>query len=397
MAISATLTARYDVAALREHEFPITRDSVYLNHAGVSPLPRRTVEAMREVNERLMLDPLSAFGPWLIQDMIPALSDSLVRLIHAASPEEVVPVQTTSLGLGLLAQAMPWRHSENVVLCDVEFPSNVYPWMRLTDQHGVEARLIPARDGGLTLDAVRAAVDAQTRVVAASSVQFLTGHRTDLAAIGAFCHERGILFMVDAIQSVGHIPIDVQGMHIAALAAGGQKSLLGPPGQGFLYVSSALAPDLRPTVVGANAVEDWIHWLRYDLTPSAGAARFMMGTPSVAGYAGLLASVGLLLELGVAAIDEYTTALAAYAIDRLREAGYRVITPAAHGPIVTFQAAPDDARTSALMAALAARRIFLAKHWDAQDNAYLRLSVHCYNTPEDIDTCISALQEAGAA
>jgi cysteine desulfurase / selenocysteine lyase len=117
----------------------------------------------------------------------------------------------------------------------MEFPSNAFPWMTLPSP-GVEARIVPA-DGGLTLETLIPYVDERTRVVAASAIQFFTGHRTNLAAIGAFCRQRGILFVVDAIQAIGHMALDVQRMKIDVLASGGQKSLLSLPGIGLLYVA----------------------------------------------------------------------------------------------------------------------------------------------------------------
>lgn len=394
LSVPQSIKAAYDVQALREAEFPLAQDTVYMNHAGVSPLPRRSAQAMRHIVDQLLMDPGAAFGPAYFK-IEHACRDSFRALINAQSADEIVMVQSTSLGLNYLASAIPWLTGQNVVLCDVEFPSNVYPWMKLAER-GVEARIIPARHGGLTPEAVADAIDAQTRVVTVSAVQFLTGHRADLAALGALCRDRNILLVVDAIQAAGHIPIDVQSMNIAALASGGQKSLMGPPGQGFLYVRGDLLPDLTPAFLSCASVVDFMHWLDYKLTPLPNAGRFTTGTPNIVGTSGLLASLSLLHELGVSHIDTYTTALTQYAIESLRQRGYDVITPAAHGPIVTFRAAPDDAATTALVAALAARRFFTVKHWDRQGVAYIRISLHAYNTPDEIDRFLAALKEVGS-
>jgi cysteine desulfurase / selenocysteine lyase len=168
--------------------------------------------------------------------MMPSLQEKLVRLINAADAEEIVPVTTTSAGINALAQAINWNLEEdNMAFCEMEFPSNAYPWLNLGGRHGLEVRQVTAVDGGLALDKLKEKVDEDTKLVAASAIQFFSGHRTDLLEIGRFCHERDILFVVDAIQAVGHMPIDVQAMHIDALVTGGQKSLLGPPGH-WLYV-----------------------------------------------------------------------------------------------------------------------------------------------------------------
>src|SRR5450432_879714 len=211
-----------------------------------------------------------------------ALYDGLRQLINAASIDEIVGLSSTSTALNIVAQSLPWQAGDNVVLVDGEFPSNVYPWMRLQDRQGVEVRLIPNQPG-MTLEALAPFVDARTRVVTASMVQFFSGHRTDLAAIGHFCREKGILFVVDGIQAVGHFPVDVQAMGIDIFASGGQKSLMGPPGIGFLYVRRDLADSMRPALIGANSVVDFMHWLKYDLTPLPGAARFALGTTNFGG------------------------------------------------------------------------------------------------------------------
>jgi selenocysteine lyase/cysteine desulfurase len=391
MAIHPSLQVNYDIEALRAEQFPVAEQVVYLNHAGISPLPRCAVQAMHEANERLMHNPSAAFSWFLERER--QMRANAAQLINAASPDEIVGVQSTSLGLNLVAQALPWRSGENILLCDVEFPSNVYPWLRLAEQHGVEVRLIPAQEGGLTVEALAQAVDSRTRLVAVSAVQFLSGHRSDLQAIGDFCQAHGLIFSVDAIQAAGHMPIDVQAMHIGILAAGGQKSLMAPPGQGFLYVRADLAERMRPTIVGPNATEDWIHWLKYDLTPLKNAARFNLGTPNLSGIIGLNESLALLLKLGVANIDAYVTALTRQTRERLLASGYSVLTPPAHAGILTFRAAPDDASTDALIKALAERHIVVVKHWDAHDVPYVRASFHCYNTWEESERFLTALEE----
>ncbi len=392
MTISTPLIAlSYDVDALRREQFPITRNTVYLNHAGISPIPQRTFNVMQDANQRFMLNPAGDF-PWFME-RYEGFKENMRGLINAASKDEIVGIQSTAVALNLVAQAVHWERGQNIVLCDIEFPSNVYPWLRLQEQYGVETRLVPQDDGGLTVEALSRAVDSHTRLVAVSSVQFFTGHRADLNALGAFCHERGILFAVDAIQSAGHIPVDVQASHIDIFVAGGLKSLMGPSGEGFLYVRNELAEQMRPTFVGANAVEDYLHWLKYKLTPLPGAARFNLGTTNWTGIVGLNESVTMLLELGLPAIDLYVTALADYTIDQLKADGYDVVTPAAHGPIVTFRAMPTDQETDALVNRLKEQRIFVVKHWDQQDVAHVRASLHCYNTVADVDRLIHALKE----
>jgi selenocysteine lyase/cysteine desulfurase len=384
--------------------FPIAERLIYLNHASISPMPLPAVQAMQRFTAWLADDPMAFFMPGLdtgYGDVFATFSQEMATLINAGHPREIVGIQSTSSGLNAVAQAIDWRPGDNIVLADVEFPSNVYPWMVLA-RRGVECRLAPPADGGASLEAFDPLVDERTRLIAVSAVQFFTGHRADLAAIGAYCHARGILFAVDAIQSAGHIPTDVQAAHIDILASGGQKSLMGPPGQGFLYVREAAAERMLPGIVGPNATAGWEHWLKYDLTPRAGALRFMMGMPNVPGMIGLIESVRFVRGLGLAHIDAWTRHLSQVASAELRARGHHLITPSdpAHlGPIVTFRVGdPADlpaaeARANGLLGHLAARGVRVTKHWDAARVPHLRFSTHCYNTEDEIRRACAIVEE----
>jgi len=251
--------------------------------------------------------------------------------------------------------------------------------------------------GTLTLEALDAAVDEHTRLVAVSSLQFFTGGRADLVALGAYCRERGILFSVDAIQSIGHMPIDVKDMNIDILAAGGQKSFMGLTGIGFLYIRPEVAEQMHPTAISANSVEGWEHWLRYDTTPRQGALRFLTGTFNVPGLYSIVASLSLINELGVQNIDAHTTALAGRFMDELDARGYKIITPrdlALHGPIVTFQAADTPAASDKIVQYLAEHDVPTVKHLDAAGNPFLRLSLHCYNDEQDCERFLEIFSSA---
>lgn len=372
----------YDVEALRQTEFPLSADEIYFNHAAISPLPRRTLRKVQWAATQLAARPTAFFT----EEVVPAwelMRAEIASLINASGPEEIVVITTTSASLGAVARAIPWQKGENVLFCDAEFPSNAFPWLAL-EREGVEVRQVPAVNGGLTLEALAPLVDERTRLVAASAIQFFSGHRTNMEAIGAFCREREIIFVVDAIQAIGHVPFDVQAMGIDVLATGGQKSLLAAPGSGFLYVRAGLARQLQPYPLGPNATVDYERWLEYDLTPRPGAGRFAMGTPNALGLLSVCESVSLLRELDVAAIDRHTTGLAAEAIAMLQRLGYAVVTPPGHGPIVTFDPRLDDREADALVSYLAANQVTISKRWDAARKPYLRLSLHAYNTSEEL-------------
>lgn len=385
----------YDLNQLRAEEFPLSEREIYFNHAAISPLPARTRARMASVVDSLHEQPANFF----MEEGL-ALGEGVRRdaasLVNAALPREIEPISTTSAALNAVAQAIPWEAGDNVVFCEIEFPSNAYPWMSL-ERDGVEVRMAPPTGGGLTLEGLAPLVDERTRVVAASAIQFFTGHRTNLAAIGAFCRERDILFVVDAIQAIGHMAIDVQTMHVDVLATGGQKSLLAAPGTGFLYVRDAVAGRLYPRGIGPNACRDYEEWLDYDLTPRPGAARFAMGTPNVVGLASLQESLGLLLELGVENVDRHVTALAAEAIAMLERLGYEVISLPGHGPIVTFRPDLSTDEADALVETLGQQRITVSRRSDAAGVPHVRLSLHAYNTSEELARFEQAWCDAYAA
>ncbi len=381
----------YDIESLRREEFPASANLTYLNHAGISPLPQRTKREVQSAIERLSEDPNAFFGKYALPAFA-SLQESLARYINADSPSEIVYSTTTSAALNAVAQAIDWRPGDNILFCDQEFPSNAYPWMSLS-RDGVESRRVPSENGGLTLRQVEAHADDRTRAVTVSAIQFFSGHRADLVAIGRFCRERNILFIVDAIQAIGHMAFDVQAMNIDILATGGMKSLLALPGAGFIYVRDEVSSKMNPRLIHGNSTADYLHWLDYDLTPQPGAARLSSGTTNVPGVLSIGASLSLLNELGPANIDTHTTALIHYAIDNLTNEGYEVVTSKdTSGPIATFRSPFDSETTDRLIQFLSDRQVVVCKHLDAGTSAYVRASVHCYNITADIDRLLEELR-----
>nr|MBN1229895.1 aminotransferase class V-fold PLP-dependent enzyme [Anaerolineae bacterium] len=356
----------------------------------MSPLPRPVKQAMIAATEEISQLGSGAYaklGDTLFADLPAAIAKFV-----GAKPEEVAFVPNTSTGINLIAQGLPLPPGSNVLLCDIEFPSNVYPWMNLATR-GVETRLLPTRHGGLDLSALDNHRDKNSRVVAVSGVQFFTGRREDMHALGAYCKEHGLWLVVDAIQMAGIVPIDMEGMKIHALAAGGQKALCAPPGQGFMVIREEVIEKMTPVFVGPLSVENWEHWLKYDTTLRKAAGRFHMGTSNLVGLAGLRAAIDFLAETGVEKIAVWVTALTGALIEMLEQAGFAVITP--HDPhyranIVTFKYDTDPYQA---VQALTERGIILREHLDSEGGTYLRASTHCYNTVEDINRLSEALKE----
>ncbi len=377
MSTSTSTYAAYDLDTLRAEFKPTANGVTYLNHASISPMPATVTQAVIDAAEAI--SEYGSDGFHSHDYLFAELPEQVGKLINT-EPDQVTFVQNTSVGLNLIAQSLPFQAGDNVLLCDVEFPSNVYPWMNLA-RKGVETHLVPSQDGGLTLEALDAARDDGTRMVAVSVVQFFTGRHEDLNALGKYCKEYDLWLIVDAIQGAGLVPVDMKAMGIDAVVAGGQKALLAPPGQGFMALRPEFVDILEPVFVGPLSVVDWQHWLHYDMTPNPGARRFDTGTPNLPGMAGLFAAVKLLMSLGVENINRWITHLGELAIADLSERGYRVITPERHAHIVTFVPKGD---ADQLVEQLQERGIVISARQDAGGVPHLRISAHCYNTEEEI-------------
>lgn len=361
-----------DVEKIRKL-FPITQRCTYLNHAAVGTLSNPVRQAM----ESYLLDRSNAGQSGHYEDLTERLRDALARLINA-SPEEIAFTQNTSEGLNIVANALPLEAGDNVLFCDMEFPSNVYPWMNL-ERRGIEARCVPHDGGGLTVAALEASADRRTRAVAVSSVEFLTGFRSDLKALGTWCQAHDAAFVVDGIQSLGVLPMDVQACQIDFLSCGGPKWLMGPAGQGFLYVRRERLDELQPPFAGCVSVSGWEDWRDYDLTFLPNARRFELGCGNVVGQAGLLAAVRLLLEIGIHGVEAWTLHLTDLLIQDLVQRGYDVVSnlsPERRSSIVSFQVpdAVDEAHRK-----LTAADVVVSKREE-----FIRVSPHCYNTEEEV-------------
>lgn len=386
----------YDLETLRRTEFPLSASISYLNHASISPLPQRSAQTVQHCVQQ-MSNNASAFFMSQVFPLFETFMQKVADFINAPAPLDICPITSTSAGLNAIANAIEWQPGDKVVFCDVEFPSNAFPWMSL-ENRGVHCDIVPAHNGTLTIDTLNRVVDSRTRLVAVSAIQFFTGARADLMALGRFCQERNILFVVDAIQAIGHMEIDVQDMNIDVLATGGQKSLLALTGAGFLYVRREPCQAMRPIPIGPNATEGWEHWLDYGLTPREGATRFMSGTPNVPGLFSINSSIDLLNELGRNNIDQHTTTLMSWLMDELDVSGYRILTPRQNGylgPIVTFQYSESMEKTADMVTTMAQQNVMVTKHLDAAGAPYLRVSAHCYNTESDIQHFLDVLTERG--
>jgi cysteine desulfurase/selenocysteine lyase len=372
----------------RDEEFPVTRECAYMNHAGTGPLPRRSAERMKALAD---LVARSGDRRWLERNAeMDRVRGLAARLLGARHAHEIAFVENTSGGLSLIAGGLDWKEGDNIVSAALEFPSNVYPWMQLAER-GVELRQVPERDGRIDTDELLETLDERTRMVALSWVQYASGFRSDLARIGAACRERGILFVVDAIQGLGALPIDVERDGVDVCAGSTHKWLLGPEGVGVLYVSDRVIDQVRPVRSGWRSMRKTFEWTDLELSFTAGAKRFESGTLNAYGILALGGSLEIFLEIGAGDLERRVLALAGRAATGLAGLGFEVISSQRPGETSGIVAAVHPRHEpGALVKHLAQRDIVVAAR-----AGRFRVSAHFYNSFDEIDRMLHELAGLG--
>jgi len=368
-------------------EFPVTREWTFLNHAAVAPLSKRA-------HARILAwaDDFSNHGnvreaEWYRE--VEAVRAASARLI-AAAPEEIAFLKNTSEGLALVAEGLDLKSGDSVVIVGREFPANIYPWLHL-ESRGIAVRMVqPGEQGRVSIDEIAAAIDRTTRLLSISFVQYASGFRSDLAALGSLCRDHGVLFCVDAIQGLGVFPVNVNAMQIDFLAADGHKWLVSPEGAAIFYCRRELLDRLRPVSVGWKSVANYGSFAQIDLRFPPTAARFECGSLNVAGITALGASLQLFEEVGIPEIEQRVRAVTNLLVDRLAGAGANVYSsrrPGEWSGIVSFDWPEDDPRRLKLHCL---KRQVMISYRDGR----LRASPHFYNNAADIDALLEALKSA---
>ena len=374
---------------LRAREFPwaIAGDQIFLNHASTGPLPQRAVDRIQE------LTALRA-QPWryTTEMQFDELANARVRCARliGAEPREIALTVNTSYGLNLAARALPFERGDIVITSDREYPSNVYPWMELEAARGVKLERIPCAGILPDEDAILAALDRpRVRCVVLSWVSFATGYRIDLERIGRACRERGIWFVLDAIQGVSATRLDVRSMPVDIVACGAQKWLLAPWGSGFVWLRPDLVDSLRPVDVSWMATrcsDDFTRLTDYDFTYRENARRFEVITLPYQDFAGLNESLDVFLEVGLETVYERVERLTGRIVDwALGRSDVRLVTP------------PERQRRAGIVAVAprdpvaASERLTTAGVIHSLREGAIRLSPHFYNTEAEIDAALQLL------
>jgi len=363
-------------------EFPVTKNYIYLDHAGIAPLSLRVKTAIETLLEEYTEGAVFHYTLWVQR----AVEVRMVcaKLVNAGD-DEIAFIRSTSHGLSLVAEGMDWQRGDNVLFFERDFPSNIFPWINLKSK-GVEARAIPSRGGRVLFEDIERLMDTRTRMIAVSSVLFSNGYRTDLKRLGELCRRKAVLFCVDAIQSLGIIPMDVREFNIDFLAADAHKWLLGPEGIGIFYCRKELVQTLRPPLVGWKSVQNEFDFDHPELQLKNNAQRFEEGSQNLMGIFGLGAAIELLFEVGIANVEKRVLDLGDQIILEARKRDLTVLTPEQRdqrGGNVTIAGTFDPA---AARDALRERGIMVNVRGGG-----LRLSPHFYNTTKEINEVFQSL------
>jgi len=363
-------------------EFPVSGKYIYLDHAGLAPLSLRVKAAVETFLNESVEGGAFSYPRWARQ--VTDIRRACARLINA-EPGEIAFVKSTSHGLSIVAEGLVWKQGDNLLIYEREFPSNIYPWINLR-RKGVEIRTIPFRDGRIPFEGIERLIDSRTRLLAISSVQYANGYRIDLKRLGRLCRNRGALLCIDAIQSLGVIPMDVQESCIDFLAADAHKWLLGPEGIGIFYCRKDLIERINPPLVGWKSMQNELNFDNPAFHLKPDALRFEEGSMNHLGILGLGAAIELLFEVGIENIEERVLGLGDLIIQESEKRGYTLLTPKRReerGGNITFSGKFNPAEMSE---ALREKGIMVNVRGGG-----LRLSPHFYNKEEEIRKAFETL------
>jgi selenocysteine lyase/cysteine desulfurase len=290
--------------------------------------------------------------------------------------------------LSTVANGLRWNAGDNIVTFRYEFPSNIYPWLRLRDTHGVEVRMCGERNGRVDQDEMCRLIDNRTRLVAISQVQFASGFRADLPRLAEAARQNDALLVVDVIQGLGVLPLNVEQEGVDVAAGAGHKWLLTPEGVGYLYLSDRARERIEPTLVGWVSVESPEDYDNFAQPWNRGTLAWESGTGPNALIHGMKASLELLASVGTVGISNYLEDLTDYLCEQIDEANYEIISSRAaseKSQIVCIKHR-HGLSSMEIYKRLAEKNIITAPRGDR-----LRIAPHFYNNREDIDTLISAL------
>ena len=373
-------------------DFPTARSVTYLNSASISLMPRPAIDSMVEFQRKIASGGTIGFDEEAETQALENARNEAASLF-GAHKEEVAVLSSATVGICSLAWSLDLKRGANVVSTDADFPSVVYPWMRLCKEKSIEVRLAKNHDGVVNEGELEKLVDDHTAVISISHVEYGTGQRFDLRWLSELAHSHGALLMVDATQSAGLMPVDVHRDGIDALVASGYKGLLGPFGAAILYLRRELVEKLEPPLVGWRSAPDPYNLNVTELTFASDAKKFEYSTMDYSSPVGLAESMRYLAKIGHKDVTDHVLSLTEKFMDMMKNdhrlANVTTLTPEnenAHASIASFRFKGRD--QPAIAAELTKRCVIVSQRFNG-----VRFSFHAYNTEEDLLRANQSLQE----
>lgn len=375
--------------ASRLAAFPVAAKQIFMGHGGVTALPACAANAMHE-HIRASCEDHQEFGTVLrdIEETRKVCADLI-----GADKSEIALLGPTALGLSLFANGISWNEDDELLCYEDDYPSNVYPWTALAEKGVVVRYIKPDRPGHITPDIVARELTPLTRLVALASCHYLTGWRIDVDAIGRLLHDRGILFSLDAIQTIGAFSTRVD--HVDFLSADAHKWMLGPMAMGIVYVDKRNFHLCRPTLLGAWNVRSPEFITQPEIQFPETAQRYEPGVLNITGMYGMRASLEMIANEGIDNVSAAILAVRDYLHGKLAELGFKFLSPSPHEPwrsgIVTVS--HPTMPSPVLFAALEKARITASLRMARGGAQWIRFSPHFYNTNEEVDRIVTVLRE----
>lgn len=365
--------------------FPhIDTGRIYFNHAAIGPLSIPVKEKLQQYLEERSSGSIENFGM-----LLEASSNAKRRLamLLNAKKNRIAWTENVSAGLNILAQGLQWNPGDRIIINDVEFPSNVYPFLNL-EQYGVEIDIVKSKNGKVDIEDYQKLITPKTKLISISAVQFLSGYRADLKSLGEICKSKNIVFCVDAIQATGVIKIDVEEMNIDFLAGGSHKWLMSLQGLAYIYITPELMERINQKYVGWLSVKDEWNLLDYNLELKENASRFHLGTNSVIGIFALAQSLELFERYGIENIEKNNLSNTKYFIEKLSEEGFNPVLKGENENHLAGITTIKIDKAEEVHKALTQSKIDCAIR-----EGKIRFSPHFYNTKEEIDSVVNKLVE----
>jgi len=375
--------------AERRHEFPVVGNGIFLGHAGVTILPRRAAEAMK-AHAEASCHRHQEFGE-VLKDV--ARTRVLCAKLIGAHADEIALLGPTSLGLSLFANGLDWQPGDQVLYYADDYPANVYPWTALAARGVVPKALQPVEAGDITPELVETAITPRTKLVALASCHYLSGRRIDVDAIGKMLRSRGVLFSLDAIQTLGSAPLNVE--FVDFLSADAHKWMLGPMAIGIVYVARRNFEKCRPTLLGAWNVKSPDFISQKEIVFEETARRYEPGVLNITGMYGMKASLEMLLETGLENVQSAILENRDYLEKNLAQAGFEFLSPRAENPMRSgiLTTRHPHLENGAIFSILEKAGISASLRMDHHGRKWLRFSPHFYNTIKEMEHVIRAVSE----